>query len=256
MKQSMIKTTEEIALLSEGGKRLAEALGEVRKAVKAGVSTAMLDQVAEEAIRSRGGKPSFKGYRGFPATLCTSINEEVVHGIPISNRVLNDGDIIGLDIGMIYQGLFTDMAITVPVGPVDAKARDLMIRTREALKRGIAAAVAGNTIGDIGASVQSYCEGFGYGVVRELVGHGVGYAVHELPQIPNVGTPGTGMRLESGMVLALEPMITLGSYRIETLSDGWTVVTADGSTAAHFEQTIAILEDRTVILTPFPWETS
>lgn len=250
----MIKKPEEIALLREGGKRLARILENIQTAVVPGITTKELDKLAQDLILSAGGRPSFKGYKAwtnampYPATLCTSVNEEVVHAIPGSHK-LKEGDIVGLDIGMIWEGLFTDMAVTVAVGEIDTASEKLIIGTEISLQHGIAAVRAGATLGDIGFAIQSYLEKHGFGVVRELVGHGVGYAVHEPPEIPNWGTPHEGMPLAEGMILALEPMATEKSPDVLLGDDGWTWKTKDGSRSAHFEHTIAVHKDGAEILT-------
>ena len=225
---SLIKSEKEIEALAEGGKRLAETLQKVAEAVRPGVTTKELDELAEKLIVASGGTPSFKGYNAFgartayPAFLCTSINDEVVHGIPSHERMLKNGDIIGLDIGMKYQGLFTDTAVTVGVGEVDTGSQKLMDVTRQSLAKGIEVVRPGAFMGDIGEAVQTHAEAHGFGVVRELVGHGVGHAVHEQPEVPNFGHKGRGLKLAEGMVLALEPMITAGSPRVVLAKDDWT----------------------------------
>jgi len=245
-----IKTAEEIEILKQGGAILAKVLKQVSKAVKPGISTLELDQLTERLIRENGGKPSFKGYRGYPATLCTSINEQVVHGIPRADRILKQGDIIGLDAGTEYKGLFTDMSITVGVSKISRQAKKLIKATRKALDIGIKQIAPGKCIGDIGFAIQKFVESHGFSVVRQLAGHGVGKAVHEDPLVPNYGKQGEGEILKPGMVLALEPMITTGDWRVITLEDGWTVETADGSLSAHFEQTVVVTENGAEILTP------
>ncbi len=252
---STIKTPEEIALLAGGGTLLARVLKEVAQSVRSGVSTAKLDRMAEKLIRASGGEPSFKGYRAFgartayPASLCTSINDEVVHGIPSESRVLQEGDIIGLDIGMKYKGLYTDMAVTVGVGKMNKESERLIEVTRQALQIGISAAAPGATTGDIGEAVQAYVEKEGFQVVRDLVGHGVGHEVHEDPQVPNFGKKGMGARLQEGMVLALEPMVTMGSWKVSVDKDEWTWKTRDHFLSAHFEHTIVITKDGARVLT-------
>jgi methionyl aminopeptidase len=214
------------------------------RAAKPGVSTKQLDRQAEEFIRSHpGALPSFKGLYDFPATLCTSINHEVVHGIPSAKRVLKDGDLISVDVGVQLEGLHADSAATFPVGEVSPEARHLLAVTQEALAAGIAQAKAGNHVGDIGHAVQEVAEAAGYSVVREMVGHGIGAAFHEEPQVPNFGKPKRGPRLVAGMTIAIEPMVNVGGAEIRTLADKWTVVTADGSLSAHFEHTVAIGEN-------------
>lgn len=246
---AIITSSEEIAKLRRSGQIAAQALQAVAKAVKPGVSTAELDQIAERAILAAGGQPSFKGYEGFPATLCTSINDEVVHGLPTSDRRLRAGDSIGLDIGVIYQGLYSDHAITVPVGQIDETHQRLLDDTAAALNLGIDAARAGQRIGDIGAAINAFLAPKGYGIVTQLTGHGLGYAVHEAPSIPNVGQAGTGPIIKTGMVLAIEPMVNLGSPDVVTTKDGWTVKTADHQAAAHFEHTVLITAAGAEIIT-------
>jgi methionyl aminopeptidase len=248
-----IKSVREIETMREAGRILAETLGLLTRHVRDGVSTADLDRVAEEHIRSHdGARPSFKGLYDFPATLCTSINHEIVHGIPSPDRVLRDGDIISIDCGVCLEGLHADSAVTIPVGGVDAESARLLRITQEALKAGIEAAMVGNHVGDIGHAVQRTVEGAGFSVVRELVGHGIGTSFHEEPQIPNYGKPKRGPRLMPGMTLAIEPMVNVGGPEIRTLGDKWTVVTADGSLSAHFEHTVVIEKDGPRILTGAP----
>ncbi len=245
-----VKSPREIELMASAGKIIDETLAMLRTKVVPGVSTWDLDQEAETFIRSHpGAKPSFKGLYGFPASLCTSLNQEVVHGIPSKKRILKDGDILSIDIGVSVGGLHADCAITVPCGNVDPAALKLLDVTQQALKAGIAAAKNGAHVGDIGHAVQQVAEGAGYSVVRELVGHGIGTSFHEEPQVPNFGTPGRGTRLTKGMTIAIEPMINVGKADIRTLGDKWTVVTADGSLSAHFEHTVAITESDPEILT-------
>ena len=216
--------------------------------VRPGMRTKELDAIAAEEVERLGGKPSFKGYRGFPANLCVSVNDEVVHGIP-GERILREGDIVSLDLGAIYQGFHGDGAVTVGVGEVDLKTKELMATTEGALMAGIAAARPGARLGDISAAIQGYAEGRGYSVVREYTGHGIGRELHEEPQIPNFGVPGTGPVLKKGMALALEPMVTIGDWRTRLGGDQWTVLTADGSLSAHFEHTIAIAGGGAEVLT-------
>ena len=243
-----IKSAREIELMRKSGKITAKTLTRLIEAAKPGVSTAELDRIAEESIRSMGGVPAFKGYNGYPSSICTSVNNEVVHGIP-GSYVLRDGDLLSIDIGTTLEGYVSDSAITLALGNVSAEAQRLLDVTRECLMLGIAQMRAGNRLGDIGAAVQRCAESNGFGVVRELVGHGIGTKMHEEPQVPNYGTPGTGIELRRGLVLALEPMITQGTWRVNTLDDGWTVVTEDGKLAAHFEHTIALTESGPRILT-------
>lgn len=248
-----LKTKKEIELLTTGGRLLGELLNRLVAKVKPGVTGRHLDQLAQQWISEAGTKPSFLGYgpggsEPFPAALCVSVNNAVVHGL-LNDELLKEGDIVGLDLGIIYKNLYLDAARTVPVGKISDEAEQLLLVTREALRLGITAAQIGNTIGDIGASVQEYVEGEGYGVVRQLVGHGVGYAVHEEPQVPNFGTAGKGLKLQDGLVLAIEPMVTIGNPLVSTGKDGWTVVTKDGSLAAHEEDTVAITSRGTRVLT-------
>jgi methionyl aminopeptidase len=245
-----IKSARELDTMTRAGRIVAGTLALVRERAVPGVSTGELDRVAEEFIRSHAGAtPSFKGLYGFPATLCTSINAEVVHGIPSRTRVLREGDIVSVDVGVCIGGLHADSAVTVPAGEISGDARALLETTQRALAAGIAAAKPGNQIGDIGHAVQQVAEGAGYGVVRELVGHGIGTQFHEEPQIPNFGHPRTGPRLLPGMTIAIEPMVNLGRPEVRTLGDRWTVVTKDGSLSAHFEHTVAITENGARILT-------
>jgi methionyl aminopeptidase len=243
-----LKSAREIETMRRSGKITAAVLTELMKAVRPGVTTGQLDAMAEEGIRSRGGVPTFMGYHGFPGSICASVNDEVVHGIP-GGRVLRDGDLLSIDIGTTLDGYVSDSAVTVPVGTIAANARRLLEVTQECLMIGIGQMHAGNHVGDIGAAVQHHAERNGYGVVRELVGHGVGREMHEQPQVPNYGKAGSGIALRPGLVLAVEPMITEGDRKVEILKDGWTVVTADGKLAAHFEHTIAVTENGPRILT-------
>jgi methionyl aminopeptidase len=227
---------------------LADILEELRAMVRPGVTTADLDAHAEARVRAEGGVPAFKGYRGFPATLCTSVNSEVIHGIPSRARVLREGDIISIDMGVKLDGFFGDAAITVPVGRVPEPVATLLRVTREALWLGIARARVGGRVSDIGHAVQAHVEAAGFSVVREFVGHGVGPSLHTEPQVPNYGEPGRGPRLKEGMVLAIEPMVNMGGPAVKVLRDGWTAVSADGSLSAHFEHTVAITADGPVAL--------
>jgi methionyl aminopeptidase len=239
-----IKSPREIDTMAAAGRIVAETLALVARHTKPGVSTAALDRIAEEFIRSHpGARPSFKGLYDFPATLCTSINQEVVHGIPSSKRVLQEGDVLSVDVGVWLDGLHADAAATFPVGRVSPETERLLRVTQEALAAGIAAARAGNHVGDIGHAVQTVAEGAGYAVVRELVGHGIGSSFHEEPQVPNYGKPKRGPRLVPGMTIAIEPMLNVGTPDVRTLADKWTVVTADGSLSAHFEHTVAVGEN-------------
>ena len=248
-----VKSAREVEQMARAGRIVADVLALVRARTVPGVSTWELDRVAEEFIRSHdGATPSFKGLYGFPATLCTSINAEVVHGIPSKRRVLAEGDILSVDVGACVGGLHGDSAITVPVGEISADAQRLLETTQRCLAAGIAAARAGGHVGDIGAAVQEVAAAGRFGVVRELVGHGIGVQFHEEPQVPNYGSPHHGPRLLAGMTIAIEPMINLGGPEVRTLGDKWTVVTADGSLSAHFEHTVLITEDAARILTQQP----
>jgi len=245
-----IKSPREIETMAHAGHIVAGTLALMRQIVTAGMSTNDLDTAAEEFIRSHpGAKPSFKGLYGFPKTLCTSINEEIVHGIPSPKRILREGNLVSIDVGVFFDGLHADAATTVGVGEVSPEAVRLMAVTQECLAAGIAQVRIGNHVGDIGHAVQAVAEAAGFGVVRELVGHGIGTQFHEEPQVPNHGQPKRGPRLLEGMTIAIEPMITAGHYATRTLTDKWTVVTADGTLSAHFEHTVAILRDGPRILT-------
>ncbi len=235
----VLKTAEEIETIGRASRVVAETLQILKEAVRPGVTTDELDRLAEESIRARGGVPAFKGYRSYPKTLCVSVNEQVVHGIP-SKRVLKEGDIVGLDLGAIVDGFYGDSAMTVPVGAVKPGVATLLRVTEEALFAGIQQAVIGNRLSDISHAVQQHAEAAGFSVVREFVGHGIGRQLHEEPQVPNYGRPGQGPRLQVGMVLAIEPMINMGRHEVKILDDQWTAVTQDGSLSAHFEHTIAI----------------
>lgn len=243
------KSAAEIEIMREAGRISARALRLVGEAVRPGVTTLELDEVAEEAIVAAGAVPAFKGYHGFPATLCTSLNDQVVHGIPSNACTLAEGDIVSVDVGAIFEGYYGDNAATFPVGHVSTEATRLLETTERSLQAGIAACVVGGHLFDIGAAVQSVAEGGGFGVVREYVGHGIGSAMHEDPNVPNYGVAGTGTLLRSGMVFAIEPMINAGGFAVDALPDGWTVVTRDGSLSAHFEHTVAITEDGPLVLT-------
>lgn len=236
--------------MAQGGKILGATVEVLRGAVRPGISTGELDQIAEEFIRSHdGATPAFKGLYGFPGSICASINNEIVHGIPSRKRVLAEGDLISIDVGVGYKGYFTDSATTVPVGEVDDEATRLLTTTHEALVAGIAAARSGNHIGDIGAAVQQVVERAGFSVVRELVGHGIGTEFHEEPQVPNYGKPKRREKLVPGLTIAIEPMVNVGSPGTRTLPDRWTIVTVDGKRSAHFEHTVAITEDGPRVLT-------
>ena len=244
-----ITNPQELELLRMSGRISAAALEAAAALVRPGVTTQELNDEAERVIRQMGGQPAFLGYNGFPATLCTSINDEVVHGIPSSKRILQEGDIIGLDIGTNYKGLFSDTAITVPVGAISQAAQHLLDRTKAALDAALDVVKAGVRTGDIGAAVENFITPFSYGIVRQLTGHGLGHAVHEGPAIPNFGEAGTGTVLKAGSVIAIEPMVMLGDYEVETLADDWTVVTKDHSLAAHFEHTLIITPDGYELIT-------
>ena len=243
----VLKSGDEIEKLRVANQIVGRALKKLVSVVKAGMTTAELDAMAEEMIRAEGARPSFKGYRGFPGSLCTSINEEVVHGIP-GNRKLKDGDIVKLDLGSEVDGYYGDSAVSIPVGKVSEEAELLMRVTREALYKGIEQMVPGNRLTDIGAAIQEHAEKHGFSVVRDFVGHGIGRAPHEDPQVPNYGPAGNGPVLKAGMVLAIEPMINAGDLHVEVLGDGWTVVTEDGRLSAHFEHSIAVTENGPDIL--------
>jgi len=243
----IIKSPREIHELRKSNAIVAEVFQKLRKAVAPGVTTRELDRMAEEFILSKGAIPAFKGYRNYPATLCISINEEVVHGIPGPRR-LREGDIVSIDVGANLNGYFGDAAITLPVGEVDQEAWRLLEVTEKALHTGVEMARVGNRLFDISHAIQRWVESKGFSVVREFVGHGIGKNLHEEPQVPNFGSPGQGPRLEKGMVFALEPMVNEGSHEVKILSDGWTVVTADGKRSAHFEHTIAITDHEAEIL--------
>jgi methionyl aminopeptidase len=245
-----LKSAREIDIMAEGGRILAATIEELRKAVRPGISTGELDRIADEFIRSHEGAiPAFKGLYGFTGSICASINHEIVHGIPSPKRLLKDGDIVSLDVGVGYKGFFTDSAATFAVGTVDARTAKLLEVTRASLEAGIAAAQIGNHIGDIGAAVQQVVEAAGFTVVRDLVGHGIGTAFHEEPQVPNYGKPKRKEKLVPGLTIAIEPMVNVGGPATRTLADKWTIVTVDGSRSAHFEHTIAITPDGPRILT-------
>jgi methionyl aminopeptidase len=243
-----IKSPREIEIMRRGGKITSTALSMLLRTAKAGMTLRELDRLAERAIRDQGGVPTFKGYNGFPASICASVNEVVVHGIP-GDYALRDGDLLSIDIGTTFEKYVSDTAATIPIGRVSAAAERLMRVTQECLMLGIAAMQKGNRLSDIGHAVQQHAESHGYGVVRALVGHGVGRKMHEEPQVPNYGEPGRGIVMRPGLCLAIEPMISEGTHEVETKADGWTVVTADGKLAAHFEHTVALTEEGPRILT-------
>ncbi|MBE0448295.1 MAG: type I methionyl aminopeptidase [Actinobacteria bacterium] len=242
------KSKDEIATMRRAGRIVAQALKLIENEIKPGVETLSLDFVAEQFIRKSGARPAFKGYKGFPASICASINETVVHGIPSSRR-LRDGDIISIDIGVEINGYYADAAATYPVGLISKEAQRLIDTTRSALEEGIPKCVEDNYLYDISHTIQAKAESAGYSVVREFVGHGIGREMHEDPQIPNFGLPRRGPKIKVGMVFAIEPMINMGDYKVEVLPDGWTVVTADRSLSAHFEHTVAVTKDRPAVLT-------
>ena len=244
-----IRTPEEIEKIAQASKLTADTLSLLEKTVRPGISTLELDRIAEEYIRAHGGIPSCKGYEGYPASLCTSVNDMVVHGIPSAKKILRKGDIISIDLVVELNGYMGDSCITIPVGHTSKKNLQLIEVTEQALFAGIKQAVPGNHVGDIGYAVEKTVKPYGYGVLREYVGHGIGTDMHEDPEISNYGTPGHGPRLEEGMVICIEPMITMGSAEILTLRDGWGVVTADGKPAAHIEHTVVVTKDGPRILT-------
>lgn len=243
-----IKSDAEIAVMEKAGRIVAETLAKIEEVVKPGITTKELDRIAEEYIVSCGARPSFKGHYGYPATICSSINEEVVHGIP-GEKILQEGDIVSIDCGACYEGFHGDAARTFPVGKISDEAKKLIEVTRDSFFEGLKYAVVGNRIGDISYAVQTYAESNGFSVVRDYVGHGVGRKMWEEPPVPNFGKPGKGLKLVKGLVIAVEPMINEGTYAVKELSDGWTVITHDGKISAHYENTIAILENGPKILT-------
>jgi methionyl aminopeptidase len=247
----VLKSTQEIALMRHAGRIVAEVLEKMRDVAQPGVTTAELDQAARVLIEQRGGRPTFKGYRGYPANICTMINHELVHGIPSARRRLKEGDILSLDVGVTYKGIVGDAGTTYPIGAVSPVASKLLEVTEASLYVGIAQACAGNRTGDISFAIQRYVESHGFTVIREYTGHGVGRQMHEEPQVPNFGKAGRGIVLKPGMTLAIEPMVAQGDWRTRVLGDGWTVVTADGSLSAYFEHTIAITDGEPEILTKF-----
>lgn len=244
-----IKSDREVQLMREAGRIVALAHQEVKKHIKAGVTTMELDEIVERVIRSYDAIPSFKGYGGFPGSACTSVNEQVVHGIPSKKVILREGDIIGIDIGAIYKGYHGDSAWSYPVGTVSEKTEKLLKVTEQSLFEGLKKARAGNRLSDISHAIQKYAESFGYSIVREFVGHGLGKNLHEDPQIPNYGQPGKGLLLKAGMTLAIEPMVNMGRKEVKVLADNWTAVTVDKSLSAHFEHSVLITEDDCIILT-------
>lgn len=245
---SKIKNAFEIEAMRQAGKIVAETLSKIEEIIKPGITTFEIDRIAEQFINSQGAKPSFKGYAGYPASVCASINDVVIHGIPDS-RILEEGDIISIDCGAMINGYHGDAARTFPVGKISKEAEDLIRVTKESFFKGVEKAVVGNRLYDISYAIQSYAESYGYSVVRDFVGHGIGTEMHEEPEVPNYGRPGRGPKLVSGMVLAIEPMINAGKYHVKVKPDGWTVVTVDGSLAAHYENTVAILDNGPELLT-------
>lgn len=243
----ILKSRQEIEKMRKSNVLVAVILEELRKKIRPGVKTIELDRFSEEMALKKGARPAFKGYRGYPYSLCTSVNSEVVHGMP-SERELKEGDIVSLDFGILNDGYYGDAAVTVPVGEITPAAKRLLRVTEEALYKGISEVKTGNRIGDVSAAIQGHAEAAGFSVVRDLVGHGIGKSLHEDPQVPNYGTSGRGIELKPGMVFAIEPMVNEGTYRVDILRDGWTVVTADGKLSAHFEHSVAITDNGPVIL--------
>lgn len=243
-----LKTPQQLRIMRQAGKIVAEVLALLGEHIVPGATTAALDALAEAEIKKRGAVPSFKGYHGYPCTICASVNEQIVHGIPGEYR-LQEGDILSIDVGAIYKGWHGDSAVTYAVGRPSAEAERVMDVTQEALRRGIAAAVPDNHLGDIGFAIQSWVEAQGFAVVRDFVGHGIGRVMHEAPQVPNFGEAGAGIKLRPGMAIAIEPMVSVGDWRVKVLDDGWTAVTADGSLSAHYEHSIAITSNGPEILT-------
>ncbi|MCX7696839.1 MAG: type I methionyl aminopeptidase [Bacteroidales bacterium] len=244
------KTEEEIQKIKESSLLVGKTLGEIAKLIRPGITTAQLDKIAEEFIFSHGAMPAFKGYRGYPATLCVSINDEVVHGIP-SDRVIQEGDIVSVDCGVYFKGYFGDYAYTFIVGDIDEKARDLVRVTYEALQLGIREAIAGNHLGDIGNAIQTHVEKHGFSVVRDLVGHGIGKNLHEKPEVPNYGKKHKGMKLMTNMVLCIEPMINMGTYEVYVASDGWTIKTKDRKPSAHFEHMVVVRDQHPEVISTY-----
>lgn len=250
MKDAIIlKSPKEIEVMRRANLVVAEVLQILKESVRPGITTMDLERIAEEETKKRKARPAFKGYRGYPHCLCTSLNSEIVHGMPSEKKQLREGDLISIDFGVLFDGFYGDSAVTVPVGNISEDAARLVRVTAASLEEAIKQARPGNRLTDISAAVQSCVEAEGFSVVREFVGHGIGRELHEAPQVPNFGIPGRGVRLKAGMVLAIEPMINMGSYEVKILDDGWTAVTADGSLSAHFEHTVAITEDGPYVLT-------
>ena len=250
----LLKSARELERMRQAGRILAEVKDRLRALVRAGITTREIDVDVEAFIISRNARSAFKGYRGFPATVCTSINEEIVHGIPSSKRRLKEGDIIGLDLGCIVDGYYADCAITLPVGPVPPRVQELLDVTRESLDKAIVQCRVGNRLGDVSHAIQSHCESHGFSVVRAFVGHGIGKQLHEEPQVPNFGEPGRGPLIEEGMVFCVEPMVAAGRQGVRMGDDNWAIYSEDGSLTAHFEHTIAITEAGPRILTPWHLE--
>lgn len=245
-----LKSPAEIEKMARSGRIVGDVLEALKDVVKIGLTTKEIEDFVDERIRAQGGIPAFKGYRGYPASVCTSVNEQVVHGIP-SARVLKDGDIVSIDIGVLLDGFYGDGAVTIPVGAIDREAAELIRATEESLYLGIQSAVEGNRLYDISAAIQRHVEKNGFSVVRLFVGHGIGRELHEEPQVPNYGVPGQGPRLKRGMTLAIEPMVNAGSHEVIILEDGWTAVTKDGKKSAHFEHTVLVTSDKPRILTKY-----
>jgi len=247
-KPILVKTPDEIKLMQEANQIVAEVLSMLQKTATPGISTFELDQMAESLCRERNSTPAFKGYHGFPSSLCVSINEEVVHGIPSRKRKLKKGDILSVDFGVCYKGFYGDSAVTIPIGKIKNETHKLLLATKESLERAIEQVVIGNRIADISKAVQDYVESKGYTVVRQFVGHGIGSSLHEGPEIPNYVQSGQSPRLIEGMVIAIEPMVNLGTHKVKVLRDGWTVITADKKPSAHFEHSIAVTADGPLVL--------
>ena len=246
----ILKSPQEIEIMAQAGKIVAEVLKSLKGAISAGATTKELEQFADERILALGGKSAFKGYKGYPSSICTSVNEVVVHGIP-SSRKLREGDIVSIDIGVFYEGFYGDAAYTFPVGAIDQDTAKLLRVTEEALYRGISKAVEGNRLFDVSQAIQEHVEKHGFSVVRTFVGHGIGRQLHEEPQVPNFGIAGQGPRLRQGMTLAIEPMVNAGTFDVRVLKDGWTAVTQDGKRSAHFEHTVVVMPNSARILTNF-----
>jgi methionyl aminopeptidase len=243
-----LKSDQELKFMRQAGKLLAKIMQKLKNNIKVGISTIEIDRLAEEMVRDEDALPAFKGYKGFPASICVSVNEEIVHGIP-GERKLKEGDIVGLDLGIKYQGYFSDLAVTLPIGEVDQQHRKLIEVTKEALAQGIKQARLDNNLSDVSYAIQSYVEKYGFSVVRQFVGHGIGKALHEEPEVPNFGLPHLGPVLKKGMVLAIEPMVNMGSWESEITDNGWTAIAKDRLYSAHFEHTVAITEKGPEVLT-------